>query len=272
MQKHHATSLEEMSDAFKSAKGLDLGQAIEARPVEGDYPREPAFFFGCDADYFQSFCVPLLASIAEHSPGARCHIHLMDPRPGIESLASPLRLSLSFTREFTGLTDKQARWDYYNAFRFVRFAEALKTNPGPLWIADVDALATRDVRPLLRSSCPLALRMRPGRSEAHNHVSACLVLGTAESRPFFDYVSAFIRSRQLFWGIDQLALFAAYVALEPCVELIGPDLAGVEEDKPGIFWFTGSSSKLRLLKDDTPYAREFRRVAQNYLNLRASSQ
>lgn len=271
MQKHHATSLEEMGDAFQSAKGLELGSVAQARPVVGDYPREPSFFFGCDGVFFQSFCIPLLASIAEHSPGVRCHVHLMDAKPGIESLASPLRLSLSYTREQTGLTDKQARWDYYNAFRFVRFAEALSVNPGPLWIADVDGLATKDVRPLLRSTWPLALRMRPGRSEAHNHVSACLVLGTAESRPFFEYVSAFIRSRPLFWGIDQLALLAAYVALKPSVELIGPDLTGVEEDKPGMLWFTGSSSKLRLLTDDTPYALEFRRVAQNYLNLLASS-
>lgn len=260
-------------DYARAGFGGAIKNPAPAPPVEGEYPIEPAFFFSCDGSYFKDLCLPLLMSISEHSPGLRCHVHLVDAPEGIEGLSAVIKLNLSFTRESSGFADadQQTRRAYYHAIRFVRFAEALERNPGPLWIADVDAVVTRDVRPLLSEKAPLAMRMRAGRLNLSSQASACLVLGTARSLDFFRYVSRFLRGNPLFWGIDQFALFSAFVALKPEIALIGPDLAGVEVDQPGAFWFTAGKQKRTLITDETPYALEYRRVARAYLKLLADS-
>lgn len=271
----HASDLSCFAAALESARRDGLADAINdapaAPPVTGAYPKEPAFFFSCDAKY-AGMCFTLLTSISEHSPGVRCHVHLIDAAPDTESAAKNIPVNLSFTHERSGLTNQKAQWAYYNAVRFVRFAEALEHASGPLWIADVDALVTEDIRPLLSVTSDIAFRMRPGRSALNEQVSACLVQGSPASRDFFNHVSRFIRSRPLWWGIDQLALFSALALYQPDAELIGPNIAAVEADKPGMFWFTAGTAKKSLLRDDTPYAHEFRRVANNYVKLWASSQ
>jgi len=266
----YAAQIAIIDGAFgRAGLGLPVGGELRALPpVEGQYPTEPAFFFSCDAPYFKSLCVPLLMTIAEQSPGVRCHVHLIDSPDEIRSLASKLPLEMTFTREESGLlnADKRDRWNYYNAVRFIRFAEALERNPGPLWISDVDALVTKDVRAMLSTKSPLAMRLRAGRLSPNEQASACLVLGTSRSVAFFQYVSRFLRAKPFFWGIDQFALFSAFVALRPELELIGPETAGVVDDAPGTFWYTAGANKLTLLKDETPYARAFRRAAQAYLD------
>ena len=271
----HASDLSSFAAVIEAARRDGLADAINdapaANPVTGAYPKEPAFFFSCDAKY-AGMCFTLLTSISEYSPGVRCHVHLIDAAPETELGARNIPVNLSFTQERSGLTDQKAQWAYYNAIRFVRFAEALEHNTGPLWIADVDAIVTGDIRPLLSVSSEVAFRMRPGRAPLNEQVGACLVQGSPASRDFFNHVSRFIRSRPMWWGIDQLALFSALARYQTDVELLGPDVAAVEADKPGLFWFTAGAAKKSLLQDDTQYAREFRRVANKYVSLRASSQ
>lgn len=271
----HAFDLSCFAAAIESARRDGLADAIndapEVAPVIGAYPKEPSFFFSCDARY-AGMCFTLLTSISEYSPGVRCHVHLIDADPNTESAARNIPVNLSFTHERSGLPDQKEQWAYYNAMRFVRFAEALEHANGPLWIADVDALVTGDMRPLLSVTSDVSFRMRPGRAPLNEQVSACLVQGSPASQDFFNHVSRFIRSRPLWWGVDQLALFSALVRYQPDVKLLGPDIAAVEADKPGLFWFTAGAAKKSLLKDDTPYAREFRRVANKYVSLPASSQ
>jgi len=278
MHSTHVSDLAELAEAIDAGRRVGLGviqqPAETALPVTGSYPAKPAFFFSCDGDYFKVLCLILLSSISGHSPGARCYVHLVDAPPGIEALAKPIPLEFTFTRESSGLesAEKQVRLNYYNAIRFVRIAEALEHNSGPLWIADVDALVTRDVRSLLDTKAALAMRMRPGRAALNEHASACLVLGTTASRDFFRHVSRFILSRPLFWGFDQFAHFSALIEHNPGLELLGPDIEGVEADKPGAFRFTAGGQKLTLLTDKTPYAREFRRTRDAYFYLLANSQ
>src|SRR6185295_3829354 len=111
---------------------------------------------------------------------------------------------------------------YYNAIRFVRYAEALERSAGPLLMIDVDALVTGDVRPLLEWKMPVALRVRAGRLEPWNQLSACFVLGNAAARPYFRRVADIVKAdlKVPFWGLDQYALFSAYLALKPEVTLV----------------------------------------------------
>ncbi len=170
----HASDLSCFAAVIESARREGLADPIndapEAAPVTGAYPKEPAFFFSCDAKY-AGMCFTLLTSISEYSPGVRCHVHLIDAAPDTELAARNIPVELSFTHERSGLSEQKAQWAYYNAIRFVRFAEALEGASGPLWIADVDALVTGDIRPLLSVTSEVSFRMRPGRSALNEQVS-----------------------------------------------------------------------------------------------------
>lgn len=63
-----------------------------------------------------------------------------------------------------------------------------------------------------------------------------------------------------FWGLDQYALFRAYLAIQPSLALFGPEVADVE-GVSGLFSFTAGKSKATLADDDTPYAKLFRRYS-----------
>lgn len=245
---------------FSMRFGIDPPHStFELPKVFGGYPKDPCFFFVCDGLYYHSFCVPLLRSIARHSPGVRCHVHLIDGEQGKESLP----LEMSFTFENSGLQDETERQRYYNAVRFIRFAEALEGNAGPMWASDVDSLVTRDIRPLLQSStADVAMRIRPGRIEPWNQASACLVMGMRSGLPYFRRAAAILKAdlSHAWWGMDQYALFSGLLGAPADLMLLGQDMAGITG--PGTFWFTGSRSKLTLMSDNTPYAKAFQGYAK----------
>ncbi len=234
-------------------------------PVAGEYPTEPAFFFSCDEHYFSALCRPLLASIAEHSPGVRCHVHLIDCDSAIMELVKTFPLALSFTNEHSGLkhAPDHVRWNYYNAIRYIRFADAMERIEGPLWVADVDALVTGDIRPMLRAGEKAALRVRPGQLDPWHQIVASLAMGTRSSRPYFRRVADIIKAeiQHAWWGVDQYAMFSALLDMKSDVSLLGPNLAD-HGDVPALFWFTTGSRKLSLAAADSPYARLHRRYLE----------
>ena len=145
---------------------------------------------------------------------------------------------------------------YYHAARLVRFAEALNSADS-LVMCDADALVTADPRAFLIGET--GLRVRPGRIEPWHHFSACLIRGSQSGLAYFQAVATIIRRLLFtpFWGLDQYALFADYVQLKPHLELFGPDIASVENDTPGLFWFTAGRNKLGLTTGTDAYARLF---------------
>jgi hypothetical protein len=229
-------------------------------PVSGAYPKDTALFLSCSGKYFHAFCAPLLSSILANSPRTRLHIHLMDANaPKIAEVLARSPLDISITHEDTGGGGR----DYYGAVRLIRFAEALEENAGQLWMADVDSLVMGDVGQLFAIEAPAALRVRPGRLEPWNQFSACLVMGTKASLPYYRAVANIIRGSldRLWWGMDQYALFSAWTALKPEIQLLGPDVAAVEADKPGLFWFTAGGQKATLKDEETEYAKAFKRFS-----------
>jgi hypothetical protein len=240
-------------------------------PVVGEYPKDAAFFLSCNDSYFRNFCVPLLVSLGDHSPGLRVHLHIMDPDLEVLALvANRLKLQITFTHEeslpFINSLGIEAGF-YYHSARFIRFAEALEGTAGPLIMIDVDALATGDVRPLLARTDDCALRVRAGRLEPWNQFSACFVLGTDRSRAYFRRVADIVKADlpMSWWGLDQYAMYSAYIGTKPKVALIGPDIAGVTEDTPGLIWYTAGGRKKDINTNQTPYSILFQKYRERNL-------
>lgn len=238
------------------------GPFVDLPPVQGSYPTAPSFFLACDAVYFAQYCMPMLRSMAASCPGLPVHVHLMsgDETTAVPARGLPLTLSVSW-EDARPLIARLgiAPNHYYGAARLARFAEALEGNPGPLWMADVDGLVTGDAHRLLDLRMPAAMRIRAGRLEPWHQFSACLVMGSAASRPYFRRVAEIVRADlpQAWWGMDQYALFSAAIGLSPPIGLLGPDVAAVD-DKPGLFRFVGGARKRTLATDQTSYAALFR--------------
>lgn len=252
------------TDAFGGLRFATLpeGEPMELPTVRGQWPSTPSFFISCDTAYLAAYGVPLLRSIADHARGAAVHVHVIGEHPELAGLD----LSLTLTSEdATPLFSRglQPRI-YYHAVRLVRFAQALKAGGHPLVMSDADALVTADPRPLLTLPGDVGLRVRAGRIEPWHHFSACIVRGTPAGLPFFE-TAAEIVLRMLnnpFWGLDQYALFAAYLRTRPRLDLFGPDIAGIESDTPGLFWFTAGTGKTGLEDDQSLYAALYRKYRQ----------
>jgi len=232
--------------------------------VSGNFPNRPSFFIGCDKRYLQVFGLPLLRSLAAQAPGLPVHLHLMDVDSRLIDRLEPLNLSI------TGTTEDPSAYvarhnippaNYYNAARLLRFAEAAAASEHPLCTMDTDALAIRDPGYLLNTGERIGLRIRAGRLEPFHHFSACLVTGKNEPSGYMRAIAEITRRLMSapFWGLDQYALFAAWIACRPALTLYGPDAAdvtGITTD--GTFAFTAGKEKGKLGTDDTPYARAFR--------------
>ena len=238
---------------------LPGGAPLSLPPVVGKWPDQPAFFISCDLLYLRKYGLNLLRSLAHHAPGCAAHVHVLGPDAAD---LSDINLALTVTTEdpapifATGLDPKI----YYHAARLVRFAQALRASGQPLVASDADALVTADPRALLTLPGDVAIRVRPGRIEPWHHFSACLLRGTPQSIPYFDAVTEIILRllSKPFWGLDQYALFAAYLNTKQALTLLGPDVASVESDKPGLFWFTAGVNKAELANASDPYAKAFR--------------
>lgn len=227
-------------------------------PVLGSWPHDPSLFIVCDPSYFTQFAIPLLKSIARHAAGARVHIHVMGLQP---TGHLPPGLNITVTHEDPAQFIASRRIqpaNYYHSARFVRFAEALEKSP-TLLMMDADCIATGDPRPLLDGRSAAA-RVRAGRIEPWNQLSACLVRGTEASRSYFCAAANVVRLHiaHPFWGLDQYALFSAYLQERPEIELLGPDVASVAADTPGLFWYTAGKRKEILAEGETAFAQLYR--------------
>jgi hypothetical protein len=194
-----------------------------------------------------------------HAPGVAVHVHIF----GTQQVDLPnVNLTMTVTSEdpapaiARGIDPRI----YFHAARLIRFTEALRTCRQPLVMSDADAIVTEDPRFLLTMPGEVALRVRPGRLEPWHHFSACLVRGTLHGLPYFECAAEIVRRllTNAFWGLDQYALFAAYLRTRPQLTLLGPEVAGVENSARGTFWFTAGKEKLSLETDETPYAQLFR--------------
>lgn len=237
--------------------------AITLPKVKHPWPTKPSLFISADEVYFEVFGIPLLRSIAKHG-SVPVHVHYLGD--GLKAVAAarkigvPLTCTVEDPSEFIAANSLKPK-NYYNAIRFVRFAEALRQSSQTLFMMDIDSLAVAPPAKIFEVPGDVALRVRPGRLEPWNQFSACLVKGTPASAAYFSLVANIVHNsiKVPWWGLDQFALFAAYVQMRPDISLIGPDIAHVGDDVGGVVAFTGGAKKKStLLTDQGGYAALYR--------------
>jgi tetratricopeptide (TPR) repeat protein len=235
----------------------ELPDLIHSQPRSfGD---QPVFMVASDFRYFHHFSRPLVLSLARHKPGVCIHLHIMDASANQLDEAKGWSDSLSnmqcaISAETTGLASgppgKAA--SYYHSVRFVRFFQLRGLYAGPLWMVDADALANCDPTSLLRTSgnWDVAFRLRPGRLEPWNMVSAGLVgmAPTEEAFQFYRlvaaYITHFLKQDRLAWGIDQVALLAAlYRMNKKRLRLLTELEQDIDLQTDGVFWFLSGANK-----------------------------
>jgi len=235
--------------------------------VRGTYPAGSTFFLSCDANYFNVFGIPLLKSIAAANIKTPLHLHLMARDSSIIDMVmgakGPMAVTATWEDPSSFITSRRIDpGEYYGAARLIRFAEAVHHSSGAVCMLDVDSLAHGDPMSVLNISGDIGLRVRPGRIEPWHQFSACMVLGRSSARGYFDQVSNIVKHGLLspWWGLDQYALFSAWIGLRPEVTLFGPQHADVSgENADGVFLFTAGASKKSLMTAETPYARLYRK-------------
>ena len=268
-QPKHVGSTVSLDDAFLSELSQQTINDIASGLPPVDWVKsletgdKPVIFVSSDYPYFYHFGRYFVASINRHMPGACIQVHLMDAAP--EQVADAVdwcnrnsSVTCAISNEMTGLGPAQSEEAacYYHAIRFVRFVQLRERYAGPLWLFDADVLAHRDALPVLESGdgWDVAYRLRPGRLEPWNVINASLVgmapteAGLSFFRVAAAYLAHFWRENQLAWGIDQLALLAAFYATDnPRIRFLNAREQDIEMHEDGYFWFMSGPNKHALL-------------------------
>ncbi|MHB1207204.1 MAG: hypothetical protein ACYCZX_16670 [Rhodospirillaceae bacterium] len=244
------------------------------------------FFLPCDCGYFRNFGLPLFRSIEAQGAVAGVHLHLFaqgpdEARAAQAAAESVTKVSLRVTAKYqdTGryFTEGANLREYYHAARFLRFAGVLETSQAVLWLMDVDALLhdSPDRAFAALGDAELGMRIRSGRAEPWNVFSACLIAArsTAATKAYFRIVAAYLvhamESANLYWGTDQLALFAAYLVLNargafPKFTPWPEEIADVQSLPNGVFWFTASLRKFKYIDNPAAPASAFEKLFRTF--------
>jgi predicted O-linked N-acetylglucosamine transferase (SPINDLY family) len=234
-----------------------------ATQIRQDFADDSIIYLSCNYDYFKQFTRPFLMSINDVSPGAQVHLHIM------EGQADDVALVVAFCRRLTSITvalttenpdaaaqGMMAARCYYHAIRLIRMYQHLQSYQKTLWLMDVDALLHRNARPMLASiaGADVALRIRPGRWEPWNQFNASVVgvRPTSQGLTYLKTAAAFVahfhNHSALSWGIDQLALYAAFchfqdVGQAPTLRLLDNRAVDYEYYDDGFVWCNSGVGK-----------------------------
>jgi tetratricopeptide (TPR) repeat protein len=192
---------------------IELPPISDLDPAAGD---GPVVLVAADARYIELFLQMFAHSLAAAAPGARCHIHVVDPDDRSTAAIADLRrlggLSIGISSEQSG--DARGA-GYYAAARFLRAEALMDCYAADLILTDIDATVLRDPRLLTAmvgdaaAGCfyprfPTAVFPWLGCSAA-----LVAVRDSSAGRAFLDGVSRYIGAHLVHgrgWFIDQIAL------------------------------------------------------------------
>jgi predicted O-linked N-acetylglucosamine transferase (SPINDLY family) len=282
--------LAEMTDA-EMTKALPPVETQIRQVFSGD----SIIYLSCNFDYFRQFARAFLLSINDVSHGAQVHVHIMDG--SADDVAQAVKFCRRLTNIVVALSTEtpniaaqglMAARCYYHAIRLVRMYQHLRTYQKTLWLMDVDALLHRDARPMLTAiaGADVALRIRPGRWEPWNQFNASVVgvrptpVGLKYLKTAAAFVAHFHNQSALSWGIDQLALYAAFchfqdIGQAPTLRLLDNRAVDYEYYEDGFVWCNSGVGKFSqppaqaasaAQADNLPTVRYFA-AFQNYQSL-----
>ena len=278
-------------DELASVTDTELLNGLPAvETVQSDaFAKQNILYMSCNASYFDAFAKPLMRSLADCGEGSQVHIHLMDSSHAHTNSAvqfceqlSGVNTALSVERpDFQGQDIMKAR-AYFHAIRFIRFFHHLQIYGKTLWLMDVDGLFNRNPDEIFAGigTADISMRVRPGRLEPWNQFNACMVgvRPTEAALRYIQRVSAYIAhfygTGELPWGIDQLAMYAAFTSLQkkalaPSLHFLNEKVLDYEYRDDGILWCSSGSTKFTALSrtevendpDAGPYDRAFARYS-----------
>ncbi len=218
---------------------------------------KPIVLLSSDYRYFLQFTRPLLSSIQALSPGTQIQLHIVNPpSEGLQKILSfcaklpQLRIAISIEQTATPSRE------YYHAIRFIRLYQFLKRYERTVCVLDVDALLHKDIGPLLQSvgNSDVGVSGHPGLWAIWNQFRAGIVAvnpterGCAYARLVAGYIASFSAAAKLRWGIDQLALYLAYLFLcndqrAPQMKFFTELLFDVECRDEALIWCKGGTGK-----------------------------
>jgi hypothetical protein len=219
-------------EAYRSAARLP--PVLVSRDLDPDAHR--IVFTAADYAYFEKYGWGFVESFAKHNgPDVWLALHVFDmtaeERTGMnQRLQGFPNLRWSLSTEWTGLRGSEGprAKEYYHAVRYIRFWQGLTSRQTSAWIIDTDTIFGGGVAGLFEHlhGKDLALYLAPGRFEPRNKIMA-LSTGASNTQAARDYlrnVAGYIGHYQqegrLFWGIDQIALFAVLAMTGPAPPLV----------------------------------------------------
>ncbi len=209
------------------AKGNVRRSARLFRASELTYPvaaAERVTVFVCmDTSYCLRYLGSIAASIAQNSPNANLHIHIVNPHDAArvrikaaERLLGPGRVSYGFETARLATFDPGQRKTYFASIRFVRLAELMQAAPGTYFVMDVDNIVRGDLSGCLSLARGPDMLIRNRFSvRPHLAVAACgIVLANSDAaRAYMNRVAEFIldafHTGHVAWFLDQIALTMA---------------------------------------------------------------
>lgn len=249
------------------------------RASETTYPVAAAqritVFVCMDTSYCLRYLGSIAASIAENSPNANLHVHIVNPHDeararlkATERLLGPGRVSCSFETARLANFNPEQRKTYFASIRFVRLAELMEAAPGTYFVMDVDNIVRGDLSGCigLARGTDMLIRnrfsMRP-----HLAVAACgIVLSNSDAaRAFMNRAAEFIldafHSGHVAWFLDQIALTLAMKAAieDPLLQLdvkqLPRTLLDWDFDDDSLVWTGKGKRRLRNRRYQAEYNR-----------------
>jgi len=192
-------------------------------------------FVCMDTSYCLRYLGSIAASIAEHSPGANLHVHLVNPHEGararlkaVERLLGPDKVSYSEETARLANFSQDERRTYFASIRFVRLAEVMRARPGTYFVMDVDNIVRGDLDGCIDLARGADVLIRNRFSiRPHLAVAACgiVLANTDAARDFMNRTAEYIldafHTGHIAWFLDQIALTMALnePASEPALKL-----------------------------------------------------
>ena len=210
----------------------DLEALLRHLPgVEGRWPEADSddllVFIGCDSTYLLEHGLPFAHSLDRNTPGARLHIHLVNPTTTAESRLEGIAQALAATTlthsaeafDFTGVSSEFAR-SYCASIRFVRLLQLLRAMRQGVLLLDVDVLVRGDLRHVKAAAeghdCAVHTRFRSRRKRERVFASVFYANPTPASLIYLKDVATRLASALVThsarWYIDQCVIYDAYRA------------------------------------------------------------
>jgi len=208
---------------LQSAANICRFHATDDGNFTGSLPEKttlPIVFTACDAGYFRTFAVPLIASWRHHSPANPFHLHIYEPGPAERAELEELAAGGNFTWS-AGSSPAYAgrrRVFRYAADRFYTASRLLGRSTAGVIFMDTDSiiradLSTGEIDPAADVSLYFHERFR-GKPPLFIKATVIWFASTPNGRGYLRDVCRNLALRSklpLFRHIDQRALFQAHI-------------------------------------------------------------